>query len=282
MALIIISGNSLAYTGARLLAVEAGARPAGMGGAFVAITADPYSAAYNPAAVFGVNGIAGSFGYNTYWADTKIQSGYVIFEKRSIAFNFGIQLGQVGDIEAYGDAPTAEPLYLFEYQDVSFKGGAAFKVHRAVSVGFSVGWVFEKIDNYRGHAVNGDFGILVTPKENLNVGASATYIGQKLKLDTEEYELPASYRLGVSYKLDKFLPVLDFVREDGQNHLHGGMEYNFMQMFYLRAGYRTNYDARDLSAGLGFTHRNFRVDYAYLPYSENLDDSHLINLTFSL
>lgn len=280
--LLFISTAATAGTSARFLAVEPGARPVGMGGAFTSITGDPYAAAYNPAAVFGVENLSGSVGHNTYWENTSLQSGYVIFEKRSIAFNAGIQYAEIGDIEARGDTPTEDPLYLFESQDVSFKAGAAFRVHRNVAVGFSAGWVFEKIDNYRDYALFGDLGILVTPTENLNIGASALYLGQKLKLDLIEYDLPAAYRFGASYKISDALIAADIVNEDDDNHLHLGAEYGIASQFFLRTGYRTGYDSRDISFGVGFAHRNFRFDYAYLPYSDKLDDSHLINLTFTL
>jgi len=273
---------SLADSGARFLAVEAGARPVGMGGAFTSITSDPYSAAYNPAAVFGVEKLSGSFGHNTYWQGTQIHSGYVIFEKHSIAFNAGIQFGEVGDIEGRGDIPTEEPLYLFELQDISFKTGFAFRIKRIITVGLSAGWVFEKIDSYRGYAVNADLGLLVNPVERLYFGLSALYLGQKLKLNVAEYDLPTSYRFGVSYHLDNFLPAFDIVNEDGDTHLHVGAEFKTYDKFFLRAGYRTGYDTKDLSAGVGFAHRNLRIDYAYQPYSDILDDSHLINLTFTL
>ncbi len=280
--LLIIPVQVMAGTGARFLTVESGARPVGMGGAFTAVTGDPYSAAYNPAAVFGVKNLSGSFGHNTYWDNTRIHTGYVIFEKRSIAFNAGIQFAEISDIEAYGSTPTDDPLYLFESQNVLFKGGASFKVHHRVAVGFSAGWVVEKIDSYRDYALNGDFGVLVDAGRGINVGASVLYFGQKLQLETEETDLPTTYRFGASYKISNFLGAADLVSEDGDTHIHLGGEYNLVDGLSLRAGYRTNYDTRDFSAGVGFTHRNFRIDYAFLPYSDNIDDSHLINLTFTL
>ena len=47
--LLGLSASVVGQDGLALMKVEAGARPAGMGGAFVAVTGDPMSAAYNPA-----------------------------------------------------------------------------------------------------------------------------------------------------------------------------------------------------------------------------------------
>lgn len=279
---VIVPIQVIAATGARFLTVEPGARPVGMGGAYTAVTSAPYSAAYNPAAVFGVTGFSGSFGHNTYWDNTRIHTGYVVFAKRSIAFNAGIQFAEISDIEAYGNTPTNDPLYLFESQNISFKGGAAFKVHHRVAVGFSAGWVVEKIDTYRDYALNGDFGVLVEAGQGINVGAAILYLGQKLQVGSEETDLPTAYRLGASYRNKNFLVAADLVSEDSDNHIHIGGEYNLLEGLFLRAGYRTNYDSRDFSAGVGFSHRNFRIDYAYMPYSDKIDNSHLINLTFTL
>jgi hypothetical protein len=262
---IILPIQVLAGTGARFLTVEPGARPVGMGGAFTAVTADPYSAAYNPAAVFGAGSLSGSFGYNTYWDNTRIHTGYVIFEKKSIAFNAGIQFAEISDIEAYGSVPTDDPLYLFESQNVSFKGGASFKVHHRVALGLSGGWIVEKIDNFRDFALDGDFGVLVDAGRGINIGAAALYLGQKLKLGTEETDIPTAYRFGTSYRGPNYLVAADIVREDHENHIHFGVEYNLVESLFLRAGYRTNYNTRDFSAGVGFVYRNFRIDYAYLP-----------------
>jgi len=280
--IVLLSLPAIAGTGARFLTVEPGARPVAMGGAYTAVSADPYSAAYNPAAVFGIHGISGSIGHNTYWDNTRIHTGYIVFEKRSIAFNAGIQFAEIADIEAYGSTPTDDPLYLFESQNVSFKVGTAFMVHHRVAVGFSAGWIVEKIDNYRDYAINGDFGVLVHASDRLNIGASVLYLGQKLKLASEETDLPTAYRLGASYRIRNILVAADLVSEDDDNHFHFGGEFNPIEDFFLRAGYRTGYDSRDLSAGVGFAHRNLRIDYAYMPYSDKLDDSHLINLTFTL
>jgi len=56
--------SASAQDGLALMKVEVGARPSGMGGAFVSVISDPNSAAYNPAGVVNTSQFAASFGHN--------------------------------------------------------------------------------------------------------------------------------------------------------------------------------------------------------------------------
>ena len=69
---------------------------------------------------------------------------------------------------------------------------------------------------------------------------------------------------------------------DYEAHLHLGAEGRLHELFQLRAGYMFNYDSKNITAGASFTKRNFAVDYAFVPYENDLGTSHIINLTFRL
>ena len=63
-----------------------------------------------------------------------------------------------------------------------------------------------------------------------------------------------------------------------------GMEYTFMDMFYLRAGTHLEHDTADISvgAGLALNIRNYKfgLDYAYVDYGV-LDTTHQFGLNFA-
>jgi hypothetical protein len=272
----------MGFSGVQFLSLESGARPIGMGGAFTSITADPHAGAYNPAASSGIEVLTGSFGHNTYWKNRRFETGFLSFPKGSFVFNVGLQYSEVKDIEARQSA-TSEPDYYFNSPDFSIKAGFSYPIIDIVQAGFSLGWVFEKIDTYRGHAFSADLGVLVTPIPRMNVGLSVMNLGTKMKINLEEYEMPVITRFGVSYQLDKFIPAADFVYYDSDLRFHLGGEYVINEVLFLRAGYRSGYDTKEISAGAGFAMRNFRIDYAFLPYDEDdLGDSHIFTLTFSL
>lgn len=272
---------AFAFTGMSLLAVEPGARPSGMGGAFTAVTLDPYSAAYNPAASYGIGPLAGSLGHNAYWQNIRIETAYLAFQKRAIAFATGIQFAVDGDIQGRGETPSSD-YDPFDAHDVALKMGAAFRVDKDVIFGVMLGWIFEKIERYRGSAFCADLGLLTQPTSRLNVGLAVTNLGGKMQLREEEFSPPTAVRVGASYKFEKFLSAADIVMQDDDFHMHLGGEYSVAANFFLRAGYRFGYDTRDFSAGAGFVKRNLRIDYAFVPYKGILRDSHLINLTFHL
>jgi hypothetical protein len=69
---------------------------------------------------------------------------------------------------------------------------------------------------------------------------------------------------------------------DYEAHIHLGAEGWLHPKAAVRAGYMTGYDTRNFTAGATFKHRNLGVDYAFVPFSSNLGNSHLLNLTVRL
>ena len=276
--LTIVVGH--AESGMKMLTAEAGARATAMGGAFTSITADPYSAAYNPAGTWGVTDVTGSVGHNTYWENTRIETGYLSFHKHSTIFTAGVQFASVDDLE--GRVGPTDDFYEFGAHEVSIKIGAAFQLEPKYILGFSLGWMYEKIDVEEGSAINFDLGLLMQPYPNLNIGLAVLNFGSTISLRDEDYDLPRTYRAGISYTFRDFTPSADIVYLDDEAYVHLGGEYKLYNQFFIRSGYRVGYDTKDFSAGAGFVRRNFRLDYAYLPFKSGLNDSHLINLTFDI
>jgi len=66
---------------------------------------------------------------------------------------------------------------------------------------------------------------------------------------SRDISLPVTYRLGTSYKYDRYLGVTDFVVVDNKLRLHAGLEASLQKMFRLRAGYMFNYDSKNITAG---------------------------------
>ncbi|MEE8576004.1 MAG: hypothetical protein V3T31_02005, partial [candidate division Zixibacteria bacterium] len=168
------------------------------------------------------------------------------------------------------------------------KSGLSVRLSDKLSVGIAAGWFLEKIAEYRGSAFHADAGILLEPKENITLGASATNIGSSFRLGgagrivSRDISLPATYRAGGSYRYGKYLGALDLVIIDGDFHPHLGFEADLHESFSARAGYMALYDSKNITAGLSFSHRNLIIDYAFVPYGNNLGTAHMFNLTVSL
>ena len=274
--------------GLALMKVEQGARPAGMGAAFVSITDDPNGAAYNPASLVDIDKFTASFGHVAYWENVRLESGYFAMSlSPSMKLHGGIRFAVIDEIEQRM-LPTLEPDNYFDSHDISFKSGLSYRISDKIAAGISIGWFFEKIDAWRGSAFNVDLGLLAQPRKNLNIGASVANLGSDFNLSATGAEssrnisLPTTYTVGASYRYQRYLGALDIVYVGDEAHAHVGAEATVHRIFALRAGYMANYDSKNVSAGASFSRRNITVDYAFVPYSNDLGTSHMFNLTFTL
>jgi len=275
-------------TGLAMMKVETGARASGMGGAYVSVSGDPFSSAYNPAGIRGISRFTVGLGHNEYWSNIRIESGYFASPlKGRFAIHGGIRFAGLGNLEIR-QTPTSEPDAFADAHDISFKTGLGYRISDKLYAGFGVGWFFEKISSFRGSSFNVDFGALATPKPNLNVGVAVSNVGsgfilqQQNAAGSREISLPTTYRVGASYYRNRFLGAADVVVLDEKAHLHLGMEKQIRKYFAVRAGYMFNYDTKGMSAGASFTRRNLTIDYAFVPYRSGIDDSHQFTFTFAL
>lgn len=277
----------LAQDGLALMKVESGARPAGMAGAFTSINDHADAIAYNPAGGAITGEMKTSIGYNTYWENVSLQTGYLALTASDhLSIHAGLRFASVSDLEARV-TPTLEPEGYFDAHDVSFKAGLAYRPGDRLTAGLAAGWFLEKIDDYRGSSFNVDLGLQYQATDALRLGVSALNLGSDLNLSLAakpgaDIPIPTTYRAGGSYKYDIFLGAIDFVYLDEEAHVHVGAEGQLHERLALRGGYMAGYDSKDFSAGATFTHRNFDFDYAFVPYSNDLGTSHLFTLTVSL
>lgn len=284
---LLFTAQVMAQDGLALLKVGQGARQAGMGEAVTSISGSVVGASYNPAAAVGVDMFTASFGHMNYWDNINIESGFFAKNLKSNWYwHGGIQYAGIDGLEQR-IIPSLDPENTFEAYDMSFKSGLAYRYNK-LAVGFAIGWMIEKIEAWRGSAFNADFGMQYQLNDKVNLGASATNLGSDFNLtkpgsvSSRDIALPKTYSFGGSYKYDKYLGSADIVYVDEETHLHLGAEGRVHELFLIRAGYMLNYDSKTFSAGITFEKRNITVDYAFVPYSNDLGTSHLFNLTFSI
>jgi hypothetical protein len=123
-----------------------------------------------------------------------------------------------------------------------------------------------------------DFGtIYKTGFKSLAFGMSVSNFSRELKYERESFQLPLTFKFGVSMNLFDFLPglansnsfvlAIDAVHPRSYSeYLSIGGEYTFMNMISLRAGYITKHEDYGLSFGLGVNKFGFRFDYSYLSH----------------
>jgi len=260
-----------------------GARQVGMGETAPLFEPDPFSLEYNPATIIGITRGRVGFSHNSFFQDRNTNSLAAIFPIKGLDFGVHARLASVGDIEVRGDFPTSEPDYIATSEEFAVKVFVAERIMPRLQIGVSTGWLMETIDINRASILAFGIGAIYYSKYDLAFHASAMNLGGKVKFVKQEDDPPVIFRSGIGYHKYDISATLDYVNvKSGDSHIHVGGEYLIRDQLFLRAGYQTGYDNRNFSAGAGFLYRNFRVDYAFVPYQSDLGNSHRFTLTYAI
>lgn len=261
------------------LRIGCGSRPVALSEAVTASSTDITTAFYNPAALnsfTGNNQVA--FMYNTYFQD--VSQGFLAagFKTKSGALGFYVQSGTIPDIDRRGDVPTPEPLGKFEENNLYAAGLYARKIG-PVNTGLTLKYAYEKIDYGSANAVMVDIGGQLPINSELTTGLAIKNLGSKPKFIDTAFNLPRDYRFGFSYKPTGFQSRLECLADlvlanDSRPKYNFGAEYSDQKLYAVRAGYGFQYDSRDISFGGGLYYKQFKFDYAFVPYKHDLGNTH--------
>jgi hypothetical protein len=193
------------------------------------------------------------------------------------------------------DNPTGEGLGEFSSNDIALKLTLAYRLSRNIFVGAAGSIVSGTIDEYGSLAVTSDYGFLWRNAAGpLRVGGAIRHVGSQTSAYIEEVEpLPTQFALGGAYPLadGALLLAADYQWSvDWGSALNGGAEWQVVDDFFLRSGYRSRFsDLRDRSEepgiagmtfGVGFRKvRSYAIDYAYASLAD-LGGTHRITLTW--
>lgn len=282
-----------------------GARPMGMGEAFVALADDASALYYNPA------GIAFP------WASPEARAprNWEILVAHSLHVQdvrisqlgllrrpFGLSLTylSLNDIEGRTSESDA-PDNTFGASDLAL-GLSYARSFGGLGLGVTAKYVQEKISTYSSDTFTADLGGLYRLRRwPLSFGASIANLGGQIRFIDQAAPLPTTLRLGVSGGLTPKFPAalnfqIDLPRDDSFVYRFG-MEYQGFGPFSLRAGYMaasaSQRDAvlgRALGSsstglselfgffmGVGFRFRQGSLDYALVPYGE-LGNAHRFSI----
>lgn len=279
---LLLTAPAGAGTGMRNMLNLTGARQAAMGETVVLHQADPFNLEYNPAAIIGLTKGRVGFSYNSFIQDRNNNSLAAIFPVKSVICGIHARLAGVGDIEVR-QGPTSEPDYIAGSHDFALKAFAAYKILPRLQAGISAGWLMEKIDVDRASIAAVGFGAAYYAPYDLAFHASVSNLGGKITYIAQKDDPPTIYRAGAAYRRGPGRLAADYVSiKSGEGRLHMGGEYLIQQMLFLRAGYQVGYDNRDFSAGVGFAYKDFRIDYAFVPYKSDLGNSHQFTLIYAI
>jgi hypothetical protein len=275
--------------GALFLRLGLGARASAMGEAYVAVAEDASSVFWNPGAMPAVLGTRLILVHNEYFQSIRFEQAAITHETKWGTFGFMFTGLYMDDMDRRDDFPSSSPLGTFGAYDVAAALAYGRYIVPNVAVGISIKPVYQRLDELSASGLAFDAGIYhVSRIEGVKLAATVANLGTPMKFDTQEYELPRYARLGASFerevaRLDgRVLFTFDamFPNDDGVREHFGG-EYSYKRMLALRAGYKAGYDSQGATFGFGVVYHEMGLDYAFLPVSNDLGDSHRFALNFS-
>lgn len=294
------TASSTKYAG-EFLDLGVGARPQGMGSAFVALTDDATSVYWNPAGcalserelfLMHSQGFAGVIKFDcfSYVHPLSHPSG-----RRGLAA-FLSRVGIDGiKITALADSADTSTVYVEKVvnaSDYCLQLGYG-QESGSLAIGGSLKVVRRDTGTNSAFGSGVDLGVLFRPREGVSLGANLRDVTTTVLVwdtGTREYVVP-SLRSGLALSTTtEFIPgelnlALDLetrfenLKSASQFSLHGlsgdfhlGAEYWYRGAFALRAGS----DLGHLTMGCGISYKNYTFDYAFLSNDE-LGGSHRIS-----
>jgi hypothetical protein len=321
------SQEKLAQTGFNFLSVGTDARATGMGEAFTTMQGSSTALLYNPAGIADLSTYVDLALNRVNWiADIKYLSGTIAlapFEGRYgvvglsvLNVNYGefkftrVANNEQGYVDIEGwPKPTAYVVGLGYGKALSSQFSVGGQVKYAYqNLGNSYVPVYKQVFDSAGVAqtdttlaereytagvIAFDFGTIYrTGLKSLAFGVSINNFSREIKYARESFQLPLSFKIGISMNLADLVPDLAdnhslYVSVDAVHprsyaeFLDIGGEYIFANTIALRLGYVSHHPDYGLSAGLGVRKFGVAVDYSYMPH-KIFSDIQRFSVKFSL
>ena len=291
---LTISGVSHAYlsqddagtSSALFLKSGAGARSAGMGDAFSAVTGDANSLYWNPAGLSKFNGVSISLMHALWFEDISYEWAALAFSSGGSAFGIGVQYLSYGEIPLTDE--TGLQTNTFSPTDMSITGAYSLALGNT-HLGQSFKYISLKIVNST-YSFAGDFGLLQTipmGSQKLEVAAVLQNVGPTVKFITDEYPLPQNVKFGLAYYPSNDLIIAADLNFPSDNVMYygAGLEYGVKLAADSSIALRAGYNSRNIStgtlsgftAGAGLKFKDYEVNYAFVPFGD-LGNTHRISL----
>ena len=295
--------SKVGTAGAQFLKIGMGARYTGMADASVASVSDGYALYWNPAAMGALTQAHVEFTNISYLANVNLN--YVSIAKPISIGTIGASVTALssGDMEITTVEQPDGTGRMFSTASYAISVGYARRWTEFFSFGMAAKYITERISEERSAGVAFDFGTLLYPGyRNLRVGMNISNLGPTLKLSgpelnfnynpqegndsydpakgvlsVESYELPLVFRIGAAYDINYSTNTrVTFsveARDPSDNVQQGsfGTEIAFYEMFFLRGGWKLNYEEEGLTLGGGcdlkvWEGTNLAVNYAYADF----------------
>lgn len=275
---------------AEFLNIGVGARAAGLGGAYSAISADASAVYWNPSGVAGIDETQFFVSHISWYQDINYEflgASYPASDR--VTLSASASYLSYGSIEGYDefDNPTGDVNSTYD-----MAGGISigYTVTDNLALGVTAKYVMLSLAGQTANAMAADFGASAT-FNRLSLGLVVSNFGQKVSFDNTDENLPTALRVGASYAfVESFMAALEVEHQFyGDMLIKNGVEYSYDGRYFMRAGicHYADVDGRDLADGLTFGVGALlgpaQFDYAYSPSEGFSSESiHRLSVAFSL
>ncbi len=165
------------------------------------------------------------------------------------------------------------------------------------SFGLTGKWARQDLVESSTSGINFDFGLQYrTGFHSVVMSAVMRNFGPNVKFEEEDFPLPQTMMLGFAADLLSANDALLFnipqqkltlafnlsQPRDYDQQYHAGLEYALMNKFFLRAGYKINFEEEGLCYGAGIALSMFRLDYSFNSFGDYLENVHRFSFGLSV
>ncbi|OGU59208.1 MAG: hypothetical protein A2V66_11315 [Ignavibacteria bacterium RBG_13_36_8] len=306
--------------GGEFLAIGVGGRALAMGGAHVAVVNDVTAGYWNPAALARINYPQLSLMHEEHFGDLVNYNYGAVAIPYSSDMSFGLSIIRLsvdgipdtrdalydangdGILDIHTDRLDYSQITEFNNTDWAFYLSFAKRHSENFYWGANVKIIRRNIAEFDATGIGFDIGTVYTPTENLFLGANIQDVTTTLVAwSTGRNELISpTAKIGAAYAVEflggTVMPAMDLdIRFENRKYasnfnigpvsfdMHLGFEYNYKDIFAVRAGYN---DIKQFTVGAGIKLPKLTIDYSYARLNESetdrLPDTHRISLMLTL
>jgi len=277
------SAWSAGTEGAAFMNIPVGAGPAAMGSAYTALASDAYAPTWNPGGLGFVPSTQVAAMHLIYLQSISyeyISAVHPLSNGRGIGFSAQYRTsGSIPETDINGNSlgsyTATAGAYTFSYGQ---------HINNRLSLGLSGKYITSTIAGVSASAFAADLGSMYRVDDRLTLAAVLANMGPSLTYLNDSDPLPMAMHLGAAYRLrPKWLLTGETVfHVHGSFSANGGVEWDPMELFALRMGYRTD-QSNELSAiaglsmGFGLHFMGHEFAYAWVPFGD-LGSTHYFSI----
>ncbi len=219
------------------------------------------------------------------WLEDTVTNNLVYsWSNRKSHFGMALRTLDYGELEVRDDNGLLIGCY--SPLNVDLMGNYALRVSPSLHAGINAGIAYEKLNTDSSYGLHTDLGFTwLTPVKDTKFNLAVRNLGISSAMNLERTRFPLSVEMDLSKQfvfdqnsLEIELSGIKAIDENWKGAVSA--EFNLYGIALLRAGYKINHDAEDISAGLGFRWKRVGIDYGWASFSSHLNDVHSFGVSY--